>query len=142
MTDKEFAKEKARIERLADKWLQPLGLPWWSVKIEYSRETIDRRTDGRCCVAQTMVDWHYLQATITFDMQAVADETDEDLERYFVHECCHILINEMREWAPEQLEAEKAADAIKHEERVVTTLASAFIWTDEAARRSKLKRKP
>lgn len=127
MNDKEYAAQKSRIEHLAEKWMQPLGLKWWHIKLVYNREADGDRDDGRCCVAYTTVDWHYLLGTITFNMQAVAEQSDGDLENQFVHECCHILINEMRMWGDHD-------KAIKHEERVATTLASAFIWTKEAGK--------
>lgn len=135
MNDKEYNEQRDRLLTLADKWIAPLGLKWWHVKFEYSRESLStqgQKASGRSCQAQTIVDWEYLNATITFDMQAIVDESDKELESTFVHECCHILIHEMRMWAGPEFTREKQDEAIKHEERVVTLLAKAFLWTREA----------
>jgi hypothetical protein len=134
MKDAEFKVQKDRLTKLQDKWIQPLGLRWWRVNFAYSDQPLKSDApDGRTCFAQAMVDWEYLNATITFDMQAVADEKDdEQLEQTFVHECCHILVNEMRMWADSEMPSEKHHEAMKHEERVVTQLANAFIWAYEA----------
>lgn len=88
-----------------------------------------------------MSDWHYLLATITWDLQAVADQNDEELESAFVHECCHILVNEMRMWAEKDMDEAKHDEAVHHEERVVSTLANALVWTWQAAQ-SAAKGKP
>jgi hypothetical protein len=142
MNDKEYAAQKARIQTLSDKWIVPLGLKWWRVNLEFNRDVTGDHGNGRCAVAETMVDWHYLLATITFNIPAVAEQADDELETMFVHECCHILVNEMRMWAPKNIDADKNDEAMHHEERVASTLANAFIWTREAgARDVKSKRK-
>jgi hypothetical protein len=133
MTDKEYRQQKARIIALTKKWITPLGLRWWKVEIVYSRDGLDQPEDeNRCLIAQTTVDWHYLLATITFDMRQLGDQSDAELESYFVHECCHILVNEMRMWAGEEMSRDKHEEVIKHEERVVTMLTKAFLWTRQA----------
>lgn len=146
MTDKEYREQKHRILALSKKWLTPLGLQWWNVRIVYSRAGLEQPKDeNRCLVAQTSVDWHYLLATITFDMTQISEQPDSDLEGFFVHECGHILINEMRMWADEKMEPEKHSEAMKHEERVVTMLTKSLLWTRKAgyedAKASKRKRK-
>lgn len=139
MTDAEFAKQRKRLSVLADKWITPLGLKWWKIDLVYAREPLDSSKPGFYCQAKTSVAWEYLDAKITFAMAEIADVSDDKLEEIFVHECCHILVNEMRMWAPEEVSKEKMDEAIKHEERVVCGLASAFLWTREDAQ-AKLKR--
>lgn len=130
MTDAEYNVQKKRLTALQKKWLLPLGLRWWKVTFSYSREPLKSdEAEGRTCLAQTLVDWEYLKATVTFDMQCIADESDEDLEETFVHECMHIFVHEMRMWAGPEVTVEKQEEAMKHEERVVTQLANAVIWT-------------
>lgn len=143
MTDKEYRRQKARIGALAKKWLRPLGLRCWKVQIVYEREGLKQPVDeSRSLIARTTVDWHYFLATITFDMKEIIDAPDNELESHFVHECCHILINEMRMWAGTEMSPDKHEEAMKHEERVTTVLASAFLWTREAGRdEAKLKKK-
>jgi len=43
---------------------------------------------------------------------------NDQIEMTIVHELCHALVNEMRK------------DGIDHEERTVTALTKAFLWTD------------
>lgn len=135
MNDKEFKEQKRRLLKLVDRWITPLGLRWWKVDIVYSRESLSterHKEDGHICQATTQVDWEYINATITFDIQAISLLKDEELESIFVHECCHILVHEMRMWALPEMSQGKLDEAMKHEERVVTQLAKAFLWTREA----------
>lgn len=133
MTDAEYNAQKKRLKALQEKWVTDLGLRWWHVTFSYSREPLKSdAAEGRTCLAQTMVDWEYLNATVTFDMQAIVNEADDDLEKTFVHECMHIFVHEMRMWAGPEVTYEKKEEALKHEERVVTQLANAVIWARKA----------
>lgn len=135
MKDAEFEVQKARIQSLADKWLGPLGLLWWTVHIEYCRDYA-LKVNGSYSeetTAKAHVMWEYVTATLAFNMRKVADLDDDELENVFVHECCHILIHEMREWCPTQnLPSEASQAAMMHEERVVCMLTKAFLWTRKA----------
>jgi hypothetical protein len=133
MTDAEYRIQRKRLKALQNKWHGTLGLHWWYVTYSYAREPLKSEVaEGRTCLAQTMVDWEYLKATITFDMQAIAGEKDDDLEVAFVHECIHIFVNEMRQWAESEIPSGKMDEAMKHEERVVTQLTNAVIWSRRA----------
>lgn len=143
MTDAEYRKQKQRISKLADKWFAPLGLSWWSIDLRYHREGIPTSKENQAgnweCRAQAEVKWEYLSAALNFNLPAVAESIDEELERTFVHECCHVLINEMRMWAPAEISQDKMEEAMKHEERVVSAMTNAFLWTRKDGER-KLKR--
>lgn len=135
MNDKEYNQQVARLQKLADKWLLPLGLLWWKVTFSYVRDSdLPTRGDSNkfSCIANTSVAWEYCDANLTFSIKEVLDKKDDELEEIFVHECCHILINEMRQWADDEIPVAKCDEAMKHEERVVTNLAKAFLWTREA----------
>lgn len=128
MTDAEYAAQKKRIAALSKKWLKPLGLLWWNVEMVYCREGIPQDNPERAAenwqpMARAKVLWPYLRLVIEWNMPEVAERNDDDLERIFVHECCHALVNEMREWHDHPAES-----AIDHEERVVTMLTNAFLW--------------
>lgn len=69
--------------------------------------------------------WEYLQAKVAINVPEVARMNDDKLERVLVHELCHILVAEMRG------DPDVCSD---HEERTVTQLAKAFIWTRDRAR--------
>lgn len=110
MTDKEFKKQRKRIRKLMDKWRDRLWLQEWWITNSFSRGAFESNGDYDA-LAATSVQWAYRQATITWDMEAVSNQTDEELERVFVHEIMHIHLNEMRE------------EGLAHEERVASTLA-------------------
>ena len=105
----------------------------WQITWEFFNEPLDdgdyKPGSGKfiSALASTTADWRYLEATIRFDLRQIAEYTDEQIERVFVHECCHVLLSETRAGrdvtAPEWLD---------HEERVASTLANAFLETVRA----------
>ena len=126
-----FAHHHARCRRVFDEWLQPLGLLWWSVDIDYYDDSAEfpggtGSGDSRV-VARVWAQWEYLQAKIAINVPEVAQMDDDKLERVLVHELCHILVSEMR------ADPDACTD---HEERTVTQLANAFIWTRNLARKA------
>lgn len=132
MTDADYAAQKARVLAMATRWLKPLGLLWWRVEHQWSREPLrtsaEDKAENWVCLARTRAKWQYLHVAFEWNLPAIADLTDERLETTFVHECVHALVAEMREWATEH----EDGGVILHEERVVTMLASAFLWTRQA----------
>lgn len=126
--DADFERDRKRLLKLADKWIGPLGLRWWKIDMLYAKRPIrqqsaDEERRELHTLAKTDVQWEYGTATIEWDMVEVSATDDEELEYAFVHECCHVLVNEMRACSPSD-----APFDIRHEERVVTNLAKAFIW--------------
>lgn len=119
MTDAEYEEQKQRIRAIADRWIEPLGLNWWKIELEYSREPLQGAEEdakqGWCLQATCRAKWQYLDATITFGLPSIAHLSDEALEDVIVHELMHVFVNEMRE------------KGINHEERVVTQLTKAVI---------------
>jgi hypothetical protein len=126
MNDAEFDRHKQRLITLRERWWKVLGVGWWSIEFKYVRT--DFAVNGKPepdTVAYTTCDWGYLHGVIRWNMPNVADLDDDELERAFVHEAMHILINEARE---------DGDDWEKHHERVATTLCQAFLWLrDEMA---------
>lgn len=126
MDDETYNAQKARIQKLIDRWVEPLGLNWWELSFRYVRVPGEKLDGGWQCIAETSVQWQYLHAIITFWMPVVVDEDDDELEESFVHELTHVLVQEMRETASDQ------SDEQKHVERVVETLSRAFRWVRKA----------
>lgn len=123
MTDAEFEAQRERVRALIAPWKELL-VPSWYVTWEWSRDACKddksesdgyTRATGMRCYAQ----WEYAQATIIAFLPTTARLDDDDLEEMFVHELCHVIVNEMCETA-------KSTQA-KHEERVATSLARAFV---------------
>jgi predicted SprT family Zn-dependent metalloprotease len=87
MTDKEFDKQKARVQKYIDKWFTTLGMGWFTIDFEWTRET-DGGTAGR-----TTSQWQYRSATITFFLSILAEHDDDTVERTVVHEMAHVLLS-------------------------------------------------
>lgn len=122
MTDKEYKRQIKRLRKLDKKWIRPIGLGWWRIKTIYQRVPFTEGDIG--ALAKTETQWEYLQATITWDMNEVERTSDDYLEYAFVHELCHVFLNEMH------------AEGVLHEERVATSLAHALRWAREAGEKS------
>lgn len=132
-TDADFRKQRDRIRKLADKWLTVLGLKWWSIDIEYSRVPLETDAGAEwVCTAKASAKWEYLRGTLSFNVIELISKPDEELERIFVHECCHLLVNEMRMWGEKRMSERECDEAMHHEERVVCGMTSAFLWTFKA----------
>ena len=71
----------------------------------------------------TYADWRYRSVEIDINVPSMSEQSDRDLDTYFVHELMHVFLNEMR----------ANEDRVNHEERVATTLADAFIWIRDIA---------
>lgn len=122
MTDAEYETQMARIRALIAKWHEVLGLDAWEITHRYERDNYEvNGSPNHEAVASASVQWEYMHATISWNMPAVLGETDETLEHIYVHECCHVLVHEAREWDDDDLRA-----SLKHEERVAEAFARAI----------------
>jgi len=137
MTDAEFEAQRERLQKLSERWLEPLGLKWWHVTLTYERDSGEYKVDGEPSprsIANCAADWRYLNANITWNMLQVAEQDDEELELAFVHELMHVFLNEFRalhgDGATHGVERD---DWLAHEERIASTLARAFVWVRERA---------
>lgn len=113
---------KKKIREYMEKWTEPLGLLWWKISVHFVTEPPDvvahfRDDESGVAVAKTYSSWEYLEADIYFNVAALSKHDDGDIEKAVLHELCHILVCETRE------------NEIHHEERVVSSLQRAFIWT-------------
>lgn len=119
MNDAEFEVQQQRVIALSERWIEPLGLAYWQIKHHFYRGPLpDGNEGGDSALARCQVHWQYLHAAISWDLEKVAEESDDDLELIVVHECMHIFLHETRE----------EDDWFNHEERVAQMLAKAFLW--------------
>ena len=118
MNDAQIEATKARVAPLIKRWIEPLGLKWWDIDIEYNRGAREDSDHGHASMACT-VNWQYMHATIHI-YPRVLDVDDEEFEMMFLHECMHIFLHETREW--------EVGNAIHHEEHVAQMLTKAFLW--------------
>ena len=135
MDDKTFLQQKKRVEKLFDKWRNPLGLGWWRVTLVYSREkNREEANDHDADINSTWEtifnvrsDFYYKTALITAFLPVIENIKDTELERYFLHECMHIHLTPM-----------KHKDRAPQEELVATTLADVVLWVvDEFGKKKK-----
>jgi hypothetical protein len=104
--------------------MRPTGLLLWEITFIYYGDPADivehfTSDNDKIVAARTTADWRYLTAKIIVNVNALTDMDETNIESMVIHELCHILVNEMRE------------SDLHHEERVVTGLARAFMWTAE-----------
>lgn len=118
--------QQARIEAIYSRWESVLGLDSWDIGREFYPGTFinqNGNATGDAAVACTFTRWQYLHGSIWFNTAAAADQTDAQMEEHVVHEMVHVLLNEMRDLCTE----DEHPINLKHEERVCTTLARAFL---------------
>jgi len=133
MKDREYRKQKKRIQRFIDRWAAPLGMKWWEITYAWHDEPYvgEDAVGGRTPAARTLVDWDYRRATIHFYLPDCEGESDRHMEDVVIHEFMHVLLNEMRQW-------KDASDALAHEERTAVSLVQAIRWVAEAAKKGDL----
>ena len=121
MTDKQFRKQRKRVQRHFRVWRERLRLTGWEFGFNYHRGPyeVNGATNQRC-MASAAVDWEYRAATLDFNLAEIARASEREVENCVVHELCHVLVREMRQWAT-------ADDGLAHEERVCTEVAWAFL---------------
>lgn len=120
----------ARIEALADKWLEPLGLKWWrKIWFNYSTNREEFGAGNDEAIMRVTTDWRYMEAVVDINLLYVAEEDDADLEHDFLHEMVHILLDEISNKEQED-----------HVERVTTQVARAFQWVRDFAVDGKLEK--
>lgn len=114
-----------------------MGLASWDIDIIFQRENLPTEKDGAEALATASARWQYMHGTITFSAPANEIRSDEQLENTFVHELCHVLVNEMRMWATEEMSCDKNDEGMHHEERVVSQMTAAFLGTRAAGKQDK-----
>jgi hypothetical protein len=109
VNDNDYNFQKKRLQALIKKWVKPAGFAWWRVDFIYSNAT---HPDNPDVTAETVSNWRYSHASITYYMLKVSEQSDEELEHTFVHELCHLPMSGMEFPDNEQAQAifEKAVD--------------------------------
>ncbi len=128
--DADYDAIKARIDKYFHKWRPILNLDRWEIQVSFCRESV-LKVNGEYsvdCLAHASCRWEYMHATITYGLIPLSEKTDDELELVIVHEFCHLLVSEMREWCQTtRLTDDSSASSMKHEERVVTQMADSFV---------------
>lgn len=127
MTDKEYREQKKRVQKYIDKWFKVMGLGWFRVDMEWSREP-DGETGAR-----TYSQWQYRSATITWFLPHLAKYDDDVVEHTVIHEFCHVLLSPLAQ--TQQDDGNGSGNQIN--EYATETVASAMEWVREAGRKDK-----
>jgi hypothetical protein len=130
MTNKEFSQEKKRIAKYLDKWHKTLGMGWWEVQIVNDRYYC--QVDDHI-KAETIADWGYKTAVITFYMPLTIKLSDQELEETIVHEYSHILTNPFYKSLPD----EKDQNLVAICEYGTEMVKNALLWTRKAGKDDK-----
>jgi len=133
MKKSKYEKQRQRLDPLFKKWVGKLGLSAYDITVRYYDKPKAFRKEngvGKNAVMVITPDWAYLEADIAVCMSLVAGLDDDKLEKYVIHELCHILVNQMRGWRQQ-----RTPDEIAHEERVVSCLATLFFNLDRATKK-------
>jgi len=132
MKKRDVRAQRKRIDALFERWVRPIGLAWWGFRFHYyTKRKRFKRNDKREALMITYADWRYRSVEIDINTPAMRDQSDEDLDTYFVHELMHVFLNEMR----------SNDDRVNHEERVATTLADAFVWIRDIGGKDNMEEK-
>lgn len=115
LSDLEITRKK--LKKYFDKWFERLLLHSWYIDIHWEYEPNRQESRMR---GQMPVQWEYLRADFYIYLPLLWGMREVELEEFIVHELMHIMVNEMRDDSP---------DNCDHEERVVTSLARAFMNT-------------
>jgi hypothetical protein len=135
MTDKEYNTQKRRVKAAFAKWSGPTGMGDWIVFHAWHRDGTCGKEENvavseeHVVTARASVAWEYIQICFHWNLEQIATNSDNELDRVVRHEIAHALINEMRMWGPPLHRDDQARDeAMKHEERVATRLATILLW--------------
>jgi hypothetical protein len=126
MNDKEYAKQKKRVQKYIDKWFDTMGLKWFRVTMDWVRE---RDNDNPGTAARTTTHWQYRQAWIQWFVPSLAENDDEFLENIIIHEFTHILLSPL-------LLVDSKEDLPLQHEYATETVARAIQWAREAGEKN------
>lgn len=120
MIDSEAETQKKRVKDLGEKWLGPLGLLWWHIEYEWERGNIGDHANTLFFIT---VRFDYNEVILKVSLPLVKTQTDQELERAFVHECAHIFTVPLKDAASREVNRE-GMDLL--EEHQASVLGRAF----------------
>lgn len=127
MNDKDYKIQKARVQKLIDKWFKPLGMGWFQVTMTWQRERDEKQPRT---AAKTITSWQYRNAEIIWFVPAIPDNDDDFLEGIVVHEFTHILLAPL-------LAVDHEDDLPLQHEYATECVARAIKWAREAGQKDK-----
>lgn len=125
MTDKQYTAQKKRVMKFWDKYFDSIGMGWWAVEVNWSREREENSPDT---VGLTTASWEYRTGNVTFFLPKCAEINDDQLEEAVVHEMVHIIAEGIHDLRDDQ--------AREITEYSVTSLARAIVWAWRAGEKA------
>lgn len=121
LTEKQHLQQIKRLEKIVKPWSSRLGLFDWEADVIVTQHElgVSALDENANVLASCSASWPYKAARLEFSGPGILRIDDDDLERAVVHELMHCKVNEMA----------KGEGVDPHEERVVTDLTNATIWT-------------
>ena len=132
MTDKEYTKQKKRLQKYIDLWFDPMGMNWFKIDMHYHRQ---RDEDNPRVAGKTETHWEYRMADIDWYMPSIADAEDWYLESMVIHEFVHVLI------APVMNVDTQESLSLCHE-YATESISRAFQWVKESIEKQYTKKAP
>lgn len=130
MTDKEFERQKKRVEKILDEWRAILGLNSDRLRYHFNREYEEGMVGA---VASVNASWQYKNHRIDFYVPKVKEiESDNELTEAVIHELVHILIHSATGDNTGKSDAE-----VEKIEYATTSVTYALLWAREAGQRDK-----
>ena len=127
MTDKEYKQQKARVEKILNKWRRILGLDGHRFHFNYVREY----DDVKSAVASINALWQYKNHSINIFLPKVAEiDSDYELTEALVHEFVHVFINPFQKEDPTKAEEEILEFATQ-------SITYAILWAYEEGKHEK-----
>ena len=122
MNDEQATVQRARIEALHDRWVRPLGLAWWHWKLAWHRGPIE---DHEAALFNICVRFEYREVVLDVCLPKVAEQSDDDLERYYCHEMGHVFTIPLKDAASRRVDQ----DAMHMlEEHQASAIGAALLW--------------
>lgn len=122
MTDAEYAVQKARVQRLIDRWVKPLGLGWWSWEYIFYRGPIPSEKTALFLIS---VRFEYGDATMSINAESVAEIDDEELERAWAHEMGHVFTLPLKDAVGRDITGSQLAFLEEHQ---ATAIGKSLQW--------------
>lgn len=120
MTDKEYYKQKSRVQKSLNKW-QAAGFAWFKITHTFKREAKD--SNEMTAAADCTAYWEYKSAWVNWYLPNLVGKTDDELEGIVVHELSHILISSTQNYSTDQDR--------QMTEFAASMVADALIWASQ-----------
>lgn len=130
LTDDQYERQKARIQRLMKRWHEPLGMAWWTWDLSYHRGAISDESPRT--VFKIYVRFRYQDVRLHSNLDLVQDMNDDDLEQAFVHEMAHVFTIPLKTASAEGWNAKAINDLEEHQ---ATSIGRSLQWLREAVER-------